>query len=322
MKQTITLLLLLITTFLPAQSTADFENFSIDANTFLNGSEGSDGYASGNIFLPNSYNDIWQSWSGWAISNVTDNSTPGFLNQYSAITGEGFNGSSNYAVTFVDGASVIQLENMAVGEVVNGLYVTNGTYPFFSMQDGDGFAKRFGGVNGNDPDFFLLTIKKYLNGALSTDSVDFYLADYRFSDNTQDYLIDDWNYIDLSSLGTADSLQFTLSSSDTGQFGMNTPGYFCVDNIVTSDGTTAVNTVDSPKLFEVYPNPAADFMIIKNREGRDGSCVIYDVLGNAVYVGRIDSDWKEIDISGLVSGTYLVEVWNGGSSDRQILIKQ
>ncbi|MBR5101496.1 MAG: Ig-like domain-containing protein [Muribaculaceae bacterium] len=36
--------------------------------------------------------------------------------------------------------------------------------------------------------------------------------------------------MDLTSLGTVSSVMFTLSSSDVGQWGMNTPGYVCVDN--------------------------------------------------------------------------------------------
>ena len=61
--------------------------------------------------------------------------------------------------------------------------------------------------------------------------VDFYLADYRYADSSQDYIISAWEYIDLSSLGSVDELSFSLSSSDNGSFGMNTPNYFAIDNI-------------------------------------------------------------------------------------------
>ena len=62
-------------------------------------------------------------------------------------------------------------------------------------------------------------------------SVDFYLADYRFADNTQDYVLNDWAYLDLSTLSGAAQLHFNLSSSDVGFFGMNTPAFFAVDDI-------------------------------------------------------------------------------------------
>jgi hypothetical protein len=60
--------------------------------------------------------------------------------------------------------------------------------------------------------------------------VEFYLADFRFADNSQDYILDSWGFVDLSALGTVDFLEFDLSSSDNGAFGMNTPGYFALDN--------------------------------------------------------------------------------------------
>ena len=116
-----------------------------------------------------------------------------------------------------------------------GAYLTNATYPYLTMRDGGpfGFAKQFGGVSGDDPDFFLVTITGYDDSASSVGSVDFYLADYRFTDNTQDYLVDQWAWVDLSSLGAVKQLQFTLSSSDNDPvFGMNTPAYFVLDDLV------------------------------------------------------------------------------------------
>ena len=98
------------------------------------------------------------------------------------------------------------------------------------MRDGDQFAKKFGGNSGNEEDFFKLEIQGF-RGTVATGSVDFFLADYRFADNTQDYLVDQWARVNLSSLGAVDSLKFALSSSDLGQFGMNTPAYFAMDRI-------------------------------------------------------------------------------------------
>jgi hypothetical protein len=43
-----------------------------------------------------------------------------------------------------------------------------------------------------------------------------------------------WATVDLTTLPAATrKLKFTLSSSDVGGFGMNTPAYFAVDNIST-----------------------------------------------------------------------------------------
>ena len=41
----------------------------------------------------------------------------------------------------------------------------------------------------------------------------------------------DWTYVDLSSLGKVDQLAFRMTGSRTGDWGLNTPAYFCIDNI-------------------------------------------------------------------------------------------
>lgn len=168
----------------------------------------------------------YTSWSGWAYSSQTDTTTAGYGNQYSSYAGTGQGGSQNYAVGYGDSASA----TLAGATVLGGAWFTNTTYAALSMRDGDGFAKRFGGTSGNDADFFTLTISGY-NGATSTGSIDFMLADYRFVDNTQDYIVHDWTFVDLRSLGAVDRLAFSLSSSDSGAFGINTPAYFAMDSL-------------------------------------------------------------------------------------------
>ena len=321
MKQIFTLLFVfsLLTSF--AQTTADFENFSLDTVSFLNGSDLNGGFASGNIFLPNDYNAMWDSWSGWAISKSTDVTTPGFTNQYSAITGGGYDNSSNYAVGFASGPTIMNLQNDAVGEVVNGFYITNATYAYLSMQDGDQFAKKFGGATGDDPDYFFLTIKAFSNGELSADSIDFYLGDYRFTDNTQDYLINEWTYLDLTSLGAADSLQITASSSDVGQFGINTPTYFCIDNVTTSDGTVSADDIFKEDLFEIYPNPTSDFIVIENKETEKFEVTIYDFYGKRIYNNTFSNAQEQIQLAHLAKGIYFVEIRNGDKIGTQRIIK-
>ncbi|MBN2270361.1 MAG: DUF4465 domain-containing protein, partial [Sedimentisphaerales bacterium] len=74
----------------------------------------------------------------------------------------------------------------------------------------------------------------------ATEPVTFYLADYRYADNSRDYIVDTWRYVDLSSLGPVKSLEFTLSSSDVGAWGMNTPASFVIDSIVPEPATIAL----------------------------------------------------------------------------------
>ncbi|MEM7304172.1 MAG: DUF4465 domain-containing protein [Pseudomonadota bacterium] len=195
--------------------------------SIFGGTDYNNSFSSGGFTFANTWNDPGDFWSGFAYSNTTDITTSGFTNQYSAYPGGGQGGSHNYGIVF-DGADRIELESV---QTVLGGYFTNTTYAALSMLNGDTFAKKFGGSTGDDEDWFLLTINGEDATGAETGSVEFYLADYRFADNSLDYLIDEWTYVSLASLGEVSALTFDFSSSDTGQFGINTPAYFAIDNI-------------------------------------------------------------------------------------------
>ena len=97
MKLFFTLSLLCSFALLQAQTTSTFEDLVTEVDTFDNGADGSGGFTDGNIFLPN--NNFGSFWTGWSISSKVDVTTAGFTNQYSAITGEGFESSNTYAHT-------------------------------------------------------------------------------------------------------------------------------------------------------------------------------------------------------------------------------
>ena len=123
-----------------------------------------------------------------------------------------------------------------------GAWFTNTTYAALSMRDGDAFAKKFGGDTGDDPDFFILTLQGFLGG-VAGNTVDFPLADYRFADNSQNYILDEWTWLGFSELGTFDEIQFSFASSDVSVFNgdeyINTPQYFAMDSMVIPEPTTA-----------------------------------------------------------------------------------
>lgn len=237
-----------------AQTTADFENlFPGEESTNLGQDAGGE-FRSGKLVFPNNYDPDFMSFEGWAISSTTDTLTPGFSNQSSAIAGSGHAGSSTYAFAYAFSPIRVIPDDAAEGDTMVGLYLTNSTYAYYSMLNGDQFSKRFGGVDGTDPDFFLLTIEAYLNGELKDEKVEFFLADYRFENENEDYIVDEWTWVDLTSLGKVDSLEFSLISSDVGDFGMNTPAYFCIDDFISLDRSTSTGEQDFVKL-SLYPNP-------------------------------------------------------------------
>ncbi len=227
---TLTLLAISATPAMAAMAIgATFDDLYLPPDSYWNGSDGSGYFESGGMTFYNDYNAAWYSWSGFAYSNMTDTTTPGWMNQYSAYAGSGVHGSSNYAVNYQNNMNYATTSTL--GEVVQGTYITNTTYAALSMLNGDAYSKKFGGVTGNDEDWFLLTITGYDVNVEVTGTVEFYLADYRFANNNMDYIIDQWAWVDLSGLGEITMLEFGLSSSDVGQYGMNTPAYFAMDNL-------------------------------------------------------------------------------------------
>jgi hypothetical protein len=209
----------------------DFQGLNLNPESFWNGSDGSGNKKIGIATFINNFND-WgggvTSWTGFSFSNVSNIAMPGLANQYSAMVSEGQVTSNIYAVAYCVGNSTYITFDWLVEPLE--VDVTNSTYAYLALLNGSDFSKKFGGESGNDPDWFLLTIEGF-NGAVRTNSLEFYLADYRFSNSIQDYIVSKWSNVDLSPLGRVDKIVFKLTSSDIGDFGMNTPAYLALDNL-------------------------------------------------------------------------------------------
>ena len=179
--------------------------------------------------MPASVNIDWGSWSGVAISQFNDMVTEGWANQLSvyysnATTGfGGFGGSKTFAVV---NSGTVSFEDGVTECTFDHFWVTNSTYAVLSMKNGDDFAKKFG-----LGDWFKLSIEAYDKNDVKTGTtVEFYLADFRTA--TSPGIITEWRKVDLRPLGNkVHTIKFTLDSSDVGDWGMNTPAYFCFDNL-------------------------------------------------------------------------------------------
>ena len=250
MKKTITLLFMCAQALVSLAQTSTFESLPLDASGYWIGENGEGGYTDGNAYFKNEYNTSWAYWSGgFAYSNKTDNTTAGFTNEYSVYTGSGVGQSSQFAIG--KSGAIVSLTGAANTVPVTGFYVANTTYAALEIING-GYGKVFGGATGNDPDYFQLAITGYRNNAGITDTVKFKLADYTFADNTKDYVLDTWRWVDLRSLGVVDSLVFFLTSTDNNSGGMKTPNYFAIDNFneplfdaAVSNGSTKAIQKDS-----------------------------------------------------------------------------
>lgn len=220
--------------------TATFENLYLDSESFWSGPDtkgqavpgmygGEDvngSFVSGSYQFSNSCNTKLASWSGFAYSNRTATNfntiTP---DQYNSIVGSGYDNSENFAVAF-NGGEIKVLNAPLTGDSIRGCYITNSAWTantILNAKESD-YAHKF--AKG---DWMKITFTGHrADGTEAT--VDYYLADYRAAKEADYYCLDTWQWVDLRSLGKVTSITYSLSGSDSGQWGLNTPAYFCLDN--------------------------------------------------------------------------------------------
>lgn len=252
-----TLLLTCYTTTLSAQSLFDFESLTVPAAGFYQGDPAATGPelnlytvdssgpspfgGAGQQFIQrisvqqngqtvdfaNTFDTSFGGfYSGFAISNTVDTTTPGFTNQYAAYPGSGSGGSSNYLIS--SGAE----SSVTASLLIESVDIANTTYTAIATQgdDGNGIPSPFIAGPLADFDGYLDLIITGSSSASSGNQIVVSLADYR---NGADFLSDDWRTIDVTAL-QSNQLTFSFDGSDVGTSGLNTPAYFAIDNVVLS----------------------------------------------------------------------------------------
>jgi len=309
MKQIFTTFFLGFSLFAFGQNFVDFEELTLAQDTFWDGSDlSASGFETYGLFFPTYYNAEFSYFDGgFGYSNVTDSITSGYGNLFASKAGSGANNSEKYAVAYGSGyikPSVINgwpISNMT-------FYINNGTYAYNSMRDGDAFAKKFGGETGNDPDYFYVTFKGFINGNQKSSTIQHYLADFRFQDNSLDFIQRDWVEIDLSALGDADSVTFEFSSSDIGDFGINTPLQFCLDNITFATYINGFAENQKSSQFSVFPNPSNGLINLDLPSKEDGRIEVLDAIGRVVFSKSNVNEIEQINLEKLSNGVYFVRL--------------
>ena len=320
-KNYVLLAVLLLASSTQAQQVIDFEAHPLSAESYDNGSAGGGDFVFTDVTFTNYYDTAWGSWNGFSISNITDNITSGWGNQYSAYTGMGSDGSENYAVFYPWG----QISGFPSDPMIriDSLKITNTAYAAIAMRDGDAFSKKFGSPNGadgnpdgtNGEDYYRVWVigEDYMFG--QKDSVEFYLADFRFADSTQDYIVDGWVNIDLSNFSfNVHHIDFRLESSDNGAWGMNTPAYFAVDDI-TYSGYWGIKETEA-NAISMYPNPANEVVII---DGGEGELSVMTMNGKIMQTIEHNGT-STLNVVDLNAGIYIISVENNNSVSTSKLI--
>ncbi|MBO4464280.1 MAG: DUF4465 domain-containing protein [Prevotella sp.] len=214
----------------PLPAVATFEELEVPADGHMSVSTEEDDerteFVSGDFEFATGCMSDWDYWYFFGYANRTKTAFETLDDQWNNVVGGGYDGSANYGVAYAaafNGPCEVTVLNHEGGSVVPGFYITNSSYAYNSLTGGDAFAKKFG-----LGDWFKLTITGYDANDEVTGTKDYYLADLR--DAEKAYIINDWRYVDLSGLGKVAKLGFELSSTDNGDWGMNTPAYFCFDN--------------------------------------------------------------------------------------------
>lgn len=289
-----------------AQQVANFEDVTLDSGKVLNGLDGETAYKflSDDLTLPvfwdTSYGGYWS--SGWAISKKLDSASiksNSGKHLYCAKTATGANGSKAFAVGQNGSWFTYKTKSNLV---LTQFKITNSTYAYNSMKFGDLFGKKFGGTSGKDTDFFFVRVKSWMEGKLK-DSQDIYLADFRFNDSTKDYILRDWKSVYFTPGRFTDSVTFDMFSSDTGRYGMNTPGFFAIDDIHI-DIFENTNEITQTKVT-VYPNPAngslsiaSDYLLQRIQ--------LVSTAGNLLLEKRTNTNRIDLDVSHFLAGTYFI----------------
>ena len=226
-------------------------------------------FVSGSFRFSNYADDTWAGepttpyWGNYAYSQATTNTFEienYITDQFNNAVGSGVDNSETFLVAFPQGGTIDVINNED-GAIIPGMYITNNAWAVDAILHGDGYSTIDGTATGESTgnvgfqtgDWFKLTIT-----ADNGNSIEYYLADYQSTDESAHYYVNDWQWIDLSSLGTVKSLSFYLTSSRRNNMGMTTPGYFCLDNIGAENPnansiTTRINQIpDSENAQGIY----------------------------------------------------------------------
>ena len=241
-------LALVMAVFAMAQEPATFEDVPLGSGGIWQPPIGENEMSSGGwLFTNNTQNGYW---GGFTASNRTDLSQTGLNAQYTAASGCGYDGSAQYAVAFTMGVQTDVYAADGQSHTVTGCYVTNNLWTYQDILQGGYGELPYGGTTGNDPDWFKVTATGKNASGQTVGTLDFYLADFRFANNEEDYVLNTWEWFDLSPLGDVATISFSLSSSRGSGYNMITPAYFCMDNF--NGGGAA------PDLPPYIVNPVSD----------------------------------------------------------------
>lgn len=174
-----------------------------------------------------------------------------------------------------------------------GVYVNLNSYPYYSIEYGDSFARAF--RNGD-------SFKLIIHGVAADESektIEAELASYTNGDLT---INRGWKYVDLSELGAVNEIYFSLTTTDRNTYGDNTPMYFCLDKLsVKPAESSALSALQTTSAGITYDR-ASHTVSVENA----GFASVFDCAGHRV----MSSDEPTFSIASLDAGVYIIKAGN------------
>ncbi|MBC8045633.1 MAG: T9SS type A sorting domain-containing protein, partial [Fimbriimonadaceae bacterium] len=128
----------------------------------------------------------------------------------------------------------------------------------------------------------------------------------------------EWTNYDTSNSPLPDNLINTIAvdSENNIWIGTETAGLVVFDR-----GLWDHTEMDKSLLFQIFPNPASDKIVLTNNF-YDAEIKLYDVTGKIIFSRQIKSSLDIIDIKNIAEGIYFISVQNKGMfSVKQFLIQ-
>lgn len=289
---------------------ADFEDLYLAPETYWQGPDGNTDtnmeskFYSGSYAFSNTYYPDWNYWGGYAYSNVTSISfDPAQFStqQFRSVVGHGAGNTANYAVVYTMGARTdINFTHTANADVIPGVYLTNAAYTYYSMMNGDSFM----GAAFAEGDWYKVTFKGTKTDGTTT-TKEIYLADYRSANASERFVVTDWKWYDLSSLGLITKLSVTVDGSRKTTGGLTIPSYFCMDKLGSESEISTGLTDLYQSTIQVYPNPFTDYIIVKSDKAQ--TLKLFNVSGQCLVNIYLNEGNNRINVQSLPKGTYVLQ---------------
>ena len=277
---------------------ATFDDNYLAENSWWNGDvDSGDTFYSGSFAFSNYKITSWNYWESFAYANSTSNVYSTLNDQYNNAAGGGADNTGSYAVVYSGYYSTptIEVTNSVDGVTIPGVYINNSAWAVKSMTEGDSYTKAF-----TTGDYLKVTFTGY-NADNNANAVDYYLADYTSADEAEHYMLKQWKWVDLSSLGNVVKLTVTLSASQSG-----VPAYVCLDQLGAAKPSGIGDAAKSEGEVSVYPVPTSDVLYVSGIDD-EARVSIYSISGQLVGSYNIDGG-APINVSALTSGVYVIQV--------------